>query len=103
MGTWKRAVRFIADNGKEYYGEPEDEHVDIGLAISSGQHPRARLLNATSVFDETSSFSGEVKTIAKLLSPLTTTEVGTIRCIGLNYKDHAVSSIASLNACAYRR
>jgi hypothetical protein len=27
----------------------------------------------------------------QLLSPLTVIETGAIRCIGLNYKDHAVS------------
>lgn len=36
----------------------------------------------------------------KLLSPLTPSETGTIRCIGLNFKDHAVSApILEIEEC----
>lgn len=54
-----------------------------------------RIIKVKSVRDnEDSSFEqylGETDFRTQLLSPLSRTEVGTIRCIGVNYHDHGVS------------
>ncbi|KAL4901205.1 hypothetical protein BDW74DRAFT_187853 [Aspergillus multicolor] len=85
--VWSRLVRFIADDGIEYF---------VGLAVSDGQSVSVKVLDAKSALAEEAAFTGELKTINKLLSPLAASEVGTIRCIGLNYKDHATELGLSL-------
>ncbi|KAG9253008.1 uncharacterized protein F5Z01DRAFT_170823 [Emericellopsis atlantica] len=86
--TWSRFVRFISTDDRQCCGEPVDENVDVGLAVASGQEVQVRLLDRPSAVDD-SQFTGETATIKTLLSPLSATEVGTVRCIGLNFKDHA--------------
>lgn len=34
-------------------------------------------------------FTGENQIIDELLSPVSQSEAGTVRCVGLNYKEHA--------------
>ncbi|KAL4939800.1 hypothetical protein BDV06DRAFT_224692 [Aspergillus oleicola] len=87
--VWTRAVRFIADDGIEYCGQPEDADIDVGLAVAAGQPVSVKVLGSKSVLDPDARLTGETKTIKKLLSPLAPAEIGTIRCIGLNYTDHA--------------
>ncbi|KAJ4176993.1 hypothetical protein NW755_014109 [Fusarium falciforme] len=86
--TWTRFVRFISTDDRELCGEPIDQDVDVGLAIAAGQSVEVRLLDRPSAVDE-SQFTGQTAFIKTLLSPLSTQEVTTIRCIGLNFKDHA--------------
>ncbi|KAL4962697.1 fumarylacetoacetate hydrolase family protein [Aspergillus stella-maris] len=87
--VWTRAVRFIADDGLEYCGEPEDPDVDVGLALAEGQSLCVKILSTKSILDTDVQFTGKTKVIKKLLCPVATNEIGTIRCIGLNYTDHA--------------
>lgn len=42
-----------------------------------------------SALDYEAAFTGEVKLIGELLSPVSQRDAGTVRCIGLNYKEHA--------------
>ncbi|KAJ3549838.1 hypothetical protein NM208_g279 [Fusarium decemcellulare] len=86
--TWTRFVRFISKDGRELCGEPIDQNVDVGLAVATGQPVEVRLLDSPSAMDE-SQLTGQTAFIKTLLSPLSPQEVGTIRCIGLNFKDHA--------------
>ncbi|KAH7305256.1 hypothetical protein B0I35DRAFT_444234 [Stachybotrys elegans] len=86
--VWTRLVRFVAPDGRILCGQPSDPEVDVGLAVAAQQPVSVRVLDGASALDN-SSFTGEVTTIQKLLSPLAASEVGTIRAIGLNYTDHA--------------
>ncbi|CAG8972996.1 hypothetical protein HYALB_00007843 [Hymenoscyphus albidus] len=94
--TWGRLVRFIATDNAQYCGEPVDPEIDVGLAILAKQEVLVKVLDTKSALDIPASFTGEVKTIKELLSPVSAQEVGTIRCIGLNYKDHAAELNFSL-------
>ncbi|KAI1694098.1 fumarylacetoacetate (FAA) hydrolase family domain-containing protein [Ditylenchus destructor] len=71
--------------------EPENHAIDVGLALYKGETVKARVFNGNSVL-EPGAPSGEVVEIDRVLSPLTQAEVGTIRCIGLNYKEHAAEA-----------
>jgi hypothetical protein len=63
--------------------------------VFQNEQVKVEVLSAASVLDLSAKKTGDIKTIKKLLSPISRQEVGTIRCIGLNYRDHAVSVIPS--------
>ncbi|KAL3294501.1 fumarylacetoacetate hydrolase [Colletotrichum asianum] len=87
---WKRLVRFIAeDDWREYIGEPVDETVDVGAALAASTPVPVRVFSGTSALDASAEPTQRVLNIQKLLPPLTRKEIGTIRCIGLNYRKHA--------------
>ncbi|KAJ5122120.1 hypothetical protein N7526_009057 [Penicillium atrosanguineum] len=86
---WKRWVRFKAANGSIYGGEPVDADVDVGLALAEKRDVAVKVVTGASALDYDVSFTGEVKFIDELLSPVSQAEAGTVRCIGLNYKEHA--------------
>jgi 2-keto-4-pentenoate hydratase/2-oxohepta-3-ene-1,7-dioic acid hydratase in catechol pathway len=71
-----------------FVGQPVDPNIDVGLAVSKNEDVPVTLYSGTSVLA-----AGEptptTEIIGKLLSPLSQEEVGTIRCIGLNYVQHA--------------
>lgn len=85
----------------------------VGLAVSEKRDVAVRVLSCASPLED-GIFTGETAVIHKvkikycspltailtdiiqLLSPLSPDEVGTIRCIGLNFKDHAVSGNRTL-------
>jgi 2-keto-4-pentenoate hydratase/2-oxohepta-3-ene-1,7-dioic acid hydratase in catechol pathway len=69
-------------------GEPSSEVKDVGLALYKGQSVSASIFSGSSVLSPGSS-TGETAEVDRVLSPLKQSEVGTIRCIGLNYKQHA--------------
>ncbi|KAI5250559.1 hypothetical protein E4T42_04974 [Aureobasidium subglaciale] len=97
--VWHRFVRFIADDGLEYCGQPENEDLDgerlkegfeeVGLAMLDNIPVAVNILDAKSALDSDADFTGEQKHISKLLSPISVEEAGAIQCIGLNYTDHA--------------
>jgi hypothetical protein len=64
----------------------------VGLAFAAGESIRVRVRSSDSVLDDQAELLDEYKEIKKLLPPLTGAETGAIRCVGLNYKDHAVTS-----------
>ncbi|KAI1333496.1 fumarylacetoacetate hydrolase [Xylariaceae sp. FL0016] len=87
---WKRLVRFIAkEDEQEHIGEPVDDTLDIGAALASSHPVSVRLFSGSSALDLAAAPTSTTLTIARLLSPLARHEVGTIRCIGLNYRSHA--------------
>ena len=61
----------------------------VGLALAAKQQVKVKVLNVTSALAQDAQFTGEVTSISKLLPPLSAQEIGTIRCVGLNFKDHA--------------
>lgn len=48
-----------------------------------------RVVAGGSALNYDAEFTGEVKLIEELLSPVSQRDAGTVRCIGLNYKEHA--------------
>jgi 2-keto-4-pentenoate hydratase/2-oxohepta-3-ene-1,7-dioic acid hydratase in catechol pathway len=88
--SFNRLVRFApkGDDSKILLGEPADSSVDVGAAVRKGEDVPVKVYSGTSVLDPGSP-TGETAIIGRILAPLTQQEVGTIRCIGLNYKKHA--------------
>ncbi|TFB00969.1 Fumarylacetoacetate hydrolase domain-containing protein [Trichoderma ghanense] len=89
LPVWNRLIRFEDVHGQERYGEPIDEDLDVGIALHRGQDVYARILQTQSALDLTAVLSEEIVQVKKVLSPLRPEEAGTIRCIGLNYREHA--------------
>ncbi|QPG97306.1 hypothetical protein C2857_006122 [Epichloe festucae Fl1] len=88
--NWTRLIRFIAEeDGQTHLGEVDSSHPDIGLAIFEGQTVSARAITG-SVFDGI--VSSRTLTVQRLLSPLSPEHVPIIRCMGLNYRDHAAEA-----------
>ncbi|KAH8820235.1 hypothetical protein F5884DRAFT_763305 [Xylogone sp. PMI_703] len=85
---WKRFIRFRGEDGKIYCGEPIDTNVDVGLALLENKDIFARVLDTDTALDYNARFTGETKKVVVVLSPLAAEAIGTIRCIGVNYKDH---------------
>ncbi|KAI1820342.1 fumarylacetoacetate hydrolase [Xylaria intraflava] len=83
MATFSRLVRFLARNGKVYYG---DAILPRGVTDIS-QAKKAKIIvgdifGAYQVTDE-------VADIRLLLAPLALEDVKTVRCLGMNYALHA--------------
>ncbi|CAG8103121.1 unnamed protein product [Penicillium salamii] len=88
--TFSRLVRFVpkSNPAKVLIGEPVDPKLDVGLALYQGQEVAVRPFSGTSVLNP-GQVTDATETISRILSPLAQSEVGTIRCIGLNYASHA--------------
>ncbi|OQE79766.1 hypothetical protein PENNAL_c0050G07892 [Penicillium nalgiovense] len=87
--VWKRWVRFRAEDGKIYGGEPVNPDIDVGQAMEKNVKVPVKVVAGNSALDYNALFTGEIKTIDELLSPVSQIEAGTVRCVGLNYKEHA--------------
>ncbi|KAL6916212.1 hypothetical protein FSHL1_007659 [Fusarium sambucinum] len=88
--TFKRLVRFVpkSDSTSILIGEPSQEDLDIGLATRDGENVTVEVFTGSSVLSP-GARTGRAESIERILSPLAQEEVGTIRCIGLNYVQHA--------------
>ncbi|KAF9876835.1 fumarylacetoacetate hydrolase family protein [Colletotrichum karsti] len=88
--TFSRFVRFVTRDApnKVFIGEPESESVDVGVALRDGKEVKAVVWSGSSVLEPGTKTDQRV-VIDRVLSPLSAEEVGTIRCIGLNYVQHA--------------
>ncbi|KAJ6087696.1 hypothetical protein N7467_006610 [Penicillium canescens] len=88
--TFSRLVRFVpkSNPSKILIGEPVDPKLDVGLALYQGQEVSVRPFSGSSVLSP-GKVTEATETIERILSPLAQAEVGTIRCIGLNYASHA--------------
>ena len=90
---WTRLIRFLpTDSSTPILGEPTDSSMDVGLAYAAKQPIKAYVLDGRVPW-EVAKRTGEVKTVGRLLAPLSAEQCGTIRCIGLNYSDHAVGEV----------
>ncbi|KAL8399544.1 hypothetical protein RB594_000073 [Gaeumannomyces avenae] len=86
MANWTRLIRFIAvEDGLVHLGEV-GAGIDVGLATFEKKTVQAKVITG-SVFDGV--VTDKVLTVSQLLSPLDRSEVPLIRCLGLNYHDHA--------------
>ncbi|EEY15973.1 fumarylacetoacetate hydrolase domain-containing protein 2A [Verticillium alfalfae VaMs.102] len=90
LPSFQRLVRFIPKSNdlKVLIGEPESATIDVGIALRKGQDVPVFVWSGSSVLSPgTKTTQREV--VDKVLSPVAPHEVGTIRCIGLNYVQHA--------------
>jgi 2-keto-4-pentenoate hydratase/2-oxohepta-3-ene-1,7-dioic acid hydratase in catechol pathway len=94
-----------AEDGIEHIGEPIDLIIDgmserrrktgttdnreVGAALASGSKVEVRTFTGSSVLTSQIEPTTTILTISRLLPPLSKSEVGTIRCVGLNYRKHA--------------
>jgi 2-keto-4-pentenoate hydratase/2-oxohepta-3-ene-1,7-dioic acid hydratase in catechol pathway len=80
-------IRFVAnEDSRIHIGQLVDTSRDVGLDSLEGKEIKAYLINGTI-------FSGEITqqvyTVKQLLSPVSVEDCNYIRCLGLNYMDHA--------------
>ncbi|KAK5272042.1 hypothetical protein LTR99_009572 [Exophiala xenobiotica] len=89
-------IRFIAnEDSRIHLGQLVDTSRDVGLDTFDGKKVEAYLINGSIFAPEVTSVVYSVK---QLLSPVSTEDCNYIRCLGLNYKDHANVSSFSLFA-----
>lgn len=83
--SWSRLVRFHprSDPSTILIGEPVDRELDVGLASYDSKPIEVAVYSGTSVL-QAGEKTDKRETVERLLSPLAKSEVGTIRCIGLN-------------------
>jgi 2-keto-4-pentenoate hydratase/2-oxohepta-3-ene-1,7-dioic acid hydratase in catechol pathway len=88
MVVWNRLIRFEANDGHIYFGEPilKDEE-DIASLAEFGKL-KAVVLAGDDVFDPLAQLTSNVQNVKTLLGPLTASQVPIIRCVGLNYLKH---------------
>ena len=84
LAPWSRLLRFKDASGRTLLGEPVDAELDVGLASFAGSSFSANIYSGTSILDLDVKPTGEVVEVATVLCPLVASEVGSIRCIGLN-------------------
>ncbi|KAH7024127.1 hypothetical protein EDB80DRAFT_558992 [Ilyonectria destructans] len=85
--AWTHLIRFVAvEDGHVHLGQLEDCSIDAGIASFEGKKIRARVILG-SIFDGV--VTDKILTVSQLLSPISMREVPIIRCMGLNYHDHA--------------
>ncbi|GAA6041913.1 hypothetical protein JCM8097_000218 [Rhodosporidiobolus ruineniae] len=88
--SWERLVRFRprSDPARVLVGRPVDAHLDVGLATYQGAPVEVEVYSGSSILSPGRP-TGAKEEVKRLESPLAQHEVGTIRCIGLNYAAHA--------------
>lgn len=69
----------------------------VGLAYHQGSVIKAREIIG-SALDPSAQVSNNILTVKELLAPLAREEVKLVRCLGLNYADHAVRPISFRNS-----
>ncbi|KAK2801393.1 hypothetical protein FQN50_007779 [Emmonsiellopsis sp. PD_5] len=86
--NWTHLIRFIAEeDGQIHYGNIDaKKYPDVGLAHLNGEKIEATLVYG-SIFDGLK--TDRKLTVATLLSPISMEDVPIVRCMGLNYRDHA--------------
>jgi len=90
--SWTRLIRFVAkETAMVHVGEPLDASLDVGLAYHQGKAIKAREIIG-SALDPAAQFSNNILTVKELLAPLAREEVKLVRCLGLNYADHAAEA-----------
>lgn len=63
----------------------------VGLAAWNKQPIRVYEISGSAI-DPTAQVTSNILTVKELLSPLSREEMKIVRCLGLNYSDHAVSA-----------
>jgi hypothetical protein len=85
--AWSRLIRFLGDEDKIIFGEPE-----IGAATDLLEKYQGKVLYASEL-EGSSPFAlsptGRKVHVKRLLEVLTPADVPVVRCIGLNYMKHS--------------
>ncbi|KKZ64724.1 hypothetical protein EMCG_09396 [[Emmonsia] crescens] len=86
MPPFSRLIRFLSKDGRIYYGDPllAAHATDISHATT------ARLITGDIFHSPT--LTSTTKPISRLLSPLAQKDISSIRCLGLNYAQHAAEA-----------
>jgi hypothetical protein len=90
---WSRLIRFVSDDGKVHFG---DANVPSGTDIGSAEYQKAgkltaKLLEGDPLSPDCRVLHNTILPVVKLLGPLPSSMIPSIRCIGLNYKGHRTS------------
>jgi len=83
MSRFSRLVNFLAKDGKTYYG---DAILPAGIT-DIGKARKARIINGSPLAKY--EITDRVEDIRMLLTPLRREDIRTVRCLGLNYREHA--------------
>lgn len=91
--SWKRLIRFVAQDGKIYRGEPilKGNDYDVGRMFLEGEKIQARVIKGDNIF-QNSVVTDDILDVKKLLGPLAQSDVPIVKCIGLNYSKHIEES-----------
>lgn len=84
--NFSRLVRFLAKDGRIYYGDPILAPGDTNIANAT----QARVIKGD-IFSK-HDVTDQVAQIRILLSPIAREDVRSVRCLGLNYEQHARES-----------
>ncbi|KAI9836034.1 MAG: hypothetical protein M1819_001645 [Sarea resinae] len=86
--NWTHLVRFIAkEDGLPHLGQIDAKlHPDAGLSWEQGKEIKAKLIRG-SIYD--GQVTSKELTVSQLLEPITAEQTRIVRCLGLNYRDHA--------------
>ncbi|GAB7345230.1 hypothetical protein MBLNU457_3604t1 [Dothideomycetes sp. NU457] len=79
MATFNRLIRFLAKDGKVYYGDAIGSDL---THVAQARVIQGRPFGKHEVTDQ-------IKDVRLLLSPLAREDIQTVRCLGLNYEQHA--------------
>ncbi|EEA23550.1 hypothetical protein TMatcc_002427 [Talaromyces marneffei ATCC 18224] len=94
MPSWTHLVRFIAvEDSQEHLGQLVDTIRDVGRDNVDGKDIAVYLIDGT-IFDGKE--TKEVLHVKQLLSPVSRDQCNYIRCLGLNYTDHAEEASLSI-------
>jgi len=89
---WTRLIRFVAaETYQVHIGQPVDPILDVGLAVHQKRSVKAFEI-AGSALDLSAQVTGNILTVKSLLAPLAREEIKIVRCLGLNYADHAAEA-----------
>lgn len=87
--AWVRLVRFVDEEGRLCYGEPQiDQSEDLPRLLGQGNLLAREILGD---YPFSASLSNNFLRVKKLVGPLSPDDVPIIRCIGLNYGEHSRS------------
>ncbi|KAL8658134.1 MAG: hypothetical protein Q9226_001253 [Calogaya cf. arnoldii] len=86
MSTFSRLIRFLAKDGRTYYG---DAFLPSGT-LDIGKATQARVIRGD-IFGK-HDVTEQIADVRLLLAPLAREDVKTVRCLGLNYEQHARES-----------
>ncbi|PYH40531.1 fumarylacetoacetate hydrolase family protein [Aspergillus saccharolyticus JOP 1030-1] len=86
MASFSRLIRFLAKDGNIYYGEAL---MPVGVKDVS-KTTKARVIEGD-IFGK-HHVTDQIAEVSVLLAPLARKDIGTVRCLGLNYEQHAKES-----------
>jgi len=90
--NWNRLIRFVAaETSRIHIGQPVDAKVDVGLAALAKEPLKAYEISGNAL-DPDAKVTTKVLTVKHLMEPLSRDQVKLVRCLGLNYSDHAAEA-----------